>query len=78
MQEATQLEIQDVPASDKGSTTSQEIINQTQLWMNHMLPNCAIGAQNLVVTKTYSSWTLFPQQNLITATSSSCWLQRVC
>lgn len=76
MQGATQLETRDVPASGKGSTTSQETINQTLRWINHMLPNCAIGAQNLEVIRTYFSWTLSLPQNLITATSRTCWLQR--
>ncbi|KAJ4964730.1 hypothetical protein NE237_016579 [Protea cynaroides] len=52
MQGATRLEIQDVPASGKGSTTSQATVSQTTNLTNCMLDNCEPVAQDLVVTRT--------------------------
>ena len=74
LQEATQLEMQDVPASGKGFTTKQEMVYLTTPWNKGMLPNYAPIVQDQGVTKTCLSWTLSPQQSSITATSRTCWL----
>ena len=61
MQGATQLEMQDAPALGRDFTISQETVYQTIHWNNHMLRNCALRVQDLVVIKTYFSWISCPR-----------------
>ncbi|KAJ6682159.1 PEROXIDASE 72-RELATED [Salix koriyanagi] len=78
VQGATQLGMLGAPASGRGCTTSQETGSLTTLFNNRLLPNCAPGAPDQEVTRTFFSWTSQVQKSSTTVTSRTYWLQKDC